>query len=352
MARQTAANSEAVDEMNRRMPDVTFRAGSFKRRIAWVFGLQFVALVIIGAMGILDVAPWQALMVLIFIITVLACLAAQHEWAQIRALARQMAGWNDAKPDPEAFHPERLSRRTDADVASLARGLHEFATRIAGYGQRERNFTRDASHELRSPLTVIRMSVDMLGEEDELTEFGARSVHRIKRASRELEMLVEALLVLARDAGTPVDKERFVVNDLLQGELQAAREMLGGRPIELRLEQPAAFALEGSPRVFSVLCWQLLRNACQQAERGSVVVSVDPGVVSVRNLVPDDDETGGGSSSGADRHGFELAIARQISDRFGWPLELKTHGNRESVAQICFPDALPLSPPQVEVPAS
>ncbi|MGB3498617.1 sensor histidine kinase [Rhodanobacter lindaniclasticus] len=331
--------------MNSRVSNaITFRTGAFKRRIAWVFGLQFVALLIIGAMGIFNVAPWEAVIVLIFITTVLACLAAQHEWVQIRSLARLMAGWNDAKPDPEAFHPQRLSRRTDADVASLARGLHGFATRIAGYGQRERNFTRDASHELRSPLTVIRMSVDMLADEKDLSEFGTRSVRRIKRASRELEMLVEALLVLARDAGTPVDTERFVVNDVLQGELQAAREMLCGRPIELRLEQPAAFALDSSPRVFSVLCWQLLRNACQQAERGSVVVRVDPGMVSVRNLVPAEDATDADpGAAGADRHGFELAIARQISDRFGWPLDLKTHAGQESVACIRFPDALPAS---------
>ncbi|MGB3270979.1 MAG: HAMP domain-containing sensor histidine kinase [Rhodanobacter sp.] len=331
--------------MNSRAPStVTFRAGAFKRRIAWVFGLQFVALLIIGAMGIFNVAPWEAVVVLIFITTVLACLAAQHEWMQIRSLARLMAAWNDDKSDPDAFRPEHLSRRTDADVASLARGLHRFATRIAGYGQRERNFTRDASHELRSPLTVIRMSVDMLVDEKELSEFGTRSVRRIKRASRELEMLVEALLVLARDAGTPMDTERFVVNDVLQGELQAAREMLCGRPVELRLEQPAMFALEGSPRVFSVLCWQLLRNACQQVEGGSVVVRVDPGMVSVRNLAPAEDASGADPGvAGADRHGFELAIARQISDRFGWPLDLDTRAGQESVACIRFPDALPVS---------
>jgi signal transduction histidine kinase len=339
--------------MNSRVPNaVTFRAGASKRRIAWVFGLQFVALLIIGAMGIFNVAPWEAVVVLIFITTLLACLAAQHEWGQIRSLARLMAGWNDDKPDPEAFHPEHLSRRTDADVASLARGLHRFATRIAGYGQRERNFTRDASHELRSPLTVIRMSVDMLVDEKDLSEFGTRSVRRIRRASRELEMLVEALLVLARDAGTPMDTERFVVNDVLQGELQAAREMMGGRPIELRLEQPAVFALDGSPRVFSVLCWQLLRNACQQAERGSVVVRVDPGMVSVRNLAPAEDTADPDpTAAGVDRHGFELAIARQISDRFGWPLELQTHVGQESVACIRFPDALSVSAADVS-PAS
>ncbi|CAM5316046.1 hypothetical protein RLIN73S_02077 [Rhodanobacter lindaniclasticus] len=130
-------------------------------------------MVIVGVMGILNVAPWEAVIVLIVITTVLACLVAQHEWGQVRMLARLMAGWNDAKSDPETFHPAHLPRHTDADVASLARGLHGFATRLADYDQRERNFTRDASHELRSPLTVIRMSVDMLAEEEGLSEFGA-----------------------------------------------------------------------------------------------------------------------------------------------------------------------------------
>ncbi|HZX71220.1 MAG TPA: HAMP domain-containing sensor histidine kinase [Rhodanobacter sp.] len=322
---------------------ITFRVGAFKRRIAWVFGLQFVVLVIVCAMGIFDVAPWEAVILLILITTILACLATQHEWGPIRALARLIDGWNDDKPDPDAFQPQHLSRDTDADVASLARGLHGFATRVAGYSQRERNFTRDASHELRSPLTVIKMSGDMLADEPGLSDFGARSVQRIHRASRELEMLVEALLVLARDAGTLVDKERFVVNEVLERELEAARELFAGRPIKLRLEQPASFALEGSRQVFSVLCWQLLRNACQQAQRGSVVISVEPGVVSVSNK-PDPDDAGGAGPPAIDRHGFELAIARQISDRFGWPLELQTRLGREHVAQIHFPDALPVDP--------
>ena len=327
---------------------ITFRVGAFKRRIAWVFGLQFVVLIIIGAMGFYDVAPWQAVVVLILITTVLACLATQHEWGPIRALARLIDGWSEGGADPDAFEPERLSRRTDADVASLARGLHGFATRVVGYSQRERNFTRDASHELRSPLTVIKMSGDMLADEPGLSEFGARSVRRIHRASRELEMLVEALLVLARDADAPADKERFVVNEALPAEIQAARELFAGRPIELRLEQPASFALESSPQAFSVLCWQLLRNACQQAERGSVVVSVEPGMVSVTNRPDPNSPASGAASRGADRHGFELAIARQISDRFGWPLELQTRPDREHVARIHFPDALPADPAAAE----
>ncbi len=322
---------------------ITFRVGAFKRRIAWVFGLQCVAVLVTCAMGIYNVAPWAAVILVILITTILACLAIQREWSSVRALARLINDWNDNRPDPEAFRPERLSRRTDADVASLARGLYGFAKRIAGYDERERNFTRDASHELRSPLTVIRMSIDMLADEEGLSDFGRRSVRRINRASRELEMLVEALLVLARDADTPADKQHFVVNEVLQRELQAAREVMTGRSIELLLEEPASFALEGSAQAFSVLCWQLIRNACQQTEQGTVVVSVMPDAISVSNHAQrhaGDDDSCPPHAHAADRHGFELAIAQQISDRFGWPLELQTRDGRENIARIRFPHAL------------
>ncbi len=323
---------------------ITFRVGAFRRRMTWVFGLQFLAVAITCVMGVYDAVPLAAVIAVIVITTVLAWLATQREWRPISALARLINDWDECKLDPEALQPQRLSRHTDADVASLARGLHGFATRIADYNQRERDFTRDASHELRSPLTVIKMSVDMLVEEAGLTDFGNRSVCRIQRAARELETLVEALLILARESDPGVDTERFVVNDVLVQELASARDLLGGRPIELQLQEPARFALMGSRRVFSVLCWQLIRNACQQTEQGRVVVTVFPGMVAVSNhaaLQTAGDGSGPLRLHGADRHGFELAIARRISDRLDWPLELQTLAGHENIARIRFPHPLP-----------
>jgi signal transduction histidine kinase len=330
---------------SRRKPAATFRVGAFRRRIAWVFGLQFLAVAIICVMGIYDVAPLTAVIAVIVITTILAWSATRRGWLPVRALARIINRWDGQQSDPEASQLSRLSLDTDADVAALASGLHGFATRIAGYNQRERNFTRDASHELRSPLTVIKMSADMLADEDGLSDFGCRSVRRIKRATREMEALVEALLILARESDTGLDSERFVVNDVLRHELESARELLVGRPIELELEESARFALQGSSRVFSVLCWQLIRNACQQTEQGRVVISVLPGEVSVSNhadplMVLDGSRVE--RAHGADRHGFELAIAQRISDRFKWPLELQTRPGHENIAHIRFPHPLPV----------
>jgi signal transduction histidine kinase len=308
------------------------QAGAFHRRLALIFGLHFLGVVVCLMLAFFDVAPPAAVLVLVVVVSALAWLAARREWRPVGRLAQVVDAW-DERPDLDALEPGRLSGRTDADVVSLARGLHGFASRIAGYNLRERNFTRDASHELRSPLTVIKMSADMLSDESELSKFGIRSVKRIQRATREMEALIEALLILARESDMGAGEEEFVVNDVLQRGMDDLRQMLEGRSVELQLEEPARFALRASPRVFMVLCWQLIRNASQQADHGAIVITVLPGAVAVSNRVD--------AAPVIDRHGFELAIAQRISERFHWPLELQTRDGTEHVASIRFPETLP-----------
>jgi len=321
---------------------VPVRVGDFRRRIACVFGLQLVVVAAAFLLGFYGLLPVVAVIALIVAATVLAWFATGREWRSVHWLARLAGHWQGHPQDIEALDPGQMPARIDADIAMLAQGLQGFASRLAGYNERERNFTRDASHELRSPLTVIKMSVDMLGEEAELSEFGVRSVRRIKRATREMEVLVEALLILAREGDAAAERERFVVNDVLRQEIDFARDMLAGRPIELLLDEPARFAIEGSSRAFSIQCWQLIRNACQQTEHGRVAVSVEPGAISVSShAVALPVEGRPQRLRCADRHGFELAIAQRLSDRFGWPLELQAGADNHNIARIRFPHPLP-----------
>ncbi|HTV85623.1 MAG TPA: HAMP domain-containing sensor histidine kinase [Dyella sp.] len=311
--------------------------GSFQRRLLLIFGVQLVLVLLAYLMGYYNVAPAGAVLLLIVVVSALAWLAVQRVWRPISALAQMVGNWDERQGDLDALLQSGFSRRTDADVATLTRGFHAFARRIAGYNERERNFTRDASHELRSPLTVIKMSTDMLADEANLSEFGQRSVQRIRRAAREMEAVVEALLILAREADGGQGEQTFVVNDVLRDELIDAREMLHGHSIDLQLDEPARFALHGPQRVFAVLCWQLIRHASQYTGQGTVLVTVLPGAVNVT------------ASAGADhdpaepeQQGFEYAIARRISERFAWSLQLQVHGGTRYIAEIRFPQPLPV----------
>ena len=310
-----------------------FRAGAFRRRITGLFVLQFIVLALVLAGVARGQLALPLALVLLAVASGLAWFAAVRMWQPISALADAIRAWRDGQSDPAALHPGRLSHDADADLAALAHGLHGFATRIADYGQRERNFTRDASHELRTPLTVIRMAVDMLGDEAQISDFGRRSVRRIHRATRELEALVEVLLILARESDPGGSAECFVVNEVLRRELETARDLMAGTSVELRLDEPARFALNGSVRAFSVLCWQLIRDACQHAGAGRVVVTVLADAITVSHQAA-------AGRNGGERRSFELEIAQRISDRFAWLLELHTPG-KPGVARVRFPDTLP-----------
>ena len=81
--------------------------------------------------------------------------------------------------------------------------------------------------------------------------------------------------------------------------------------------------------------------ALVQIEQGRVVVTVLPGAVSVSGPAESPAAADVLRVRGADRHGFELAIAQRISDRFGWPLELQARSGHENIARIRFPQTLP-----------
>ncbi|QWT20652.1 HAMP domain-containing histidine kinase [Bacillus sp. NP157] len=317
------------------------RRRGFRAHVAIVFGLQTLVVLIASVMTAYNVAPLGAALAIMLCSGGLAWLAVSRAWLPIAALAKLLNGWDPDHPDMAGLAAEG-DKRSDGDVASLIRGLHGLATRIEGFGERERNFTRDASHELRSPLTVIKMSSDMLADEMDMSEFGHRSLERIRRSTRELESLVEAFLILSRESDQGLAEEDFIVNKVLRQEVDYARELIAGRPVELILDEPASFALHASPRVFAVLCGQLIRHALQQTDQGTIVVTVMPGSVSVINPAVDVPEPGSRRHAAVDRHGFDLAIARRLSDRFQWPLELRALPGASRVASVRFPNPQPI----------
>ncbi len=322
----------------------TLHRTGFLVRSACVFILSMVAVASVSLLGIRGQAPTFVVIGVIVLTTGLGWLAVTREWQAVRELAVAVGHWGGRPPDTVALSLDSLSRSTDPDIAALAGGVHALATRIVDSAQREHQFTRDVSHELRSPLTVVKMSVDRLLGSSQLGVEDLRAVRNIRQASLELEVMVEALLALARGPDLRVGEERFVANEVVRGVVANARERLSDWPVELRLEESARFALEGSARGFAALCGQLIRNAYQQTDTGLIEIHLSPQMLSVSNsvAVAVAEATRAHHAHVASRHGFELSIAHRISDRFAWPLELDNQGDElRNVARISFPRSFP-----------
>jgi len=263
-------------------------------------------------------------------------------------LAGQVQRWDPTHPDVSALKPENLPVDVEGETLTLASSLHDFASRIGHFVEREHNFTRDASHELRTPLTVIRVAGDMMDGDCALSPMSRRSLKRIQSAGRDMEALIEAFLILAREGDTGLPDEDFSVGDALREEIEKAQPLLAGKPVELQLLVEQDFELRAPARVLSVLVGNLLRNACHYTDAGRVQVTVKSGSIAVQDtgVGMDADELAKvfepfyrAGDRRKDGQGIGLSIVRRLSERYGWPVTMESEPGRGTTATVSFPGA-------------
>lgn len=171
----------------------------------------------------------------------------------------------------------RLARRITADdlsarldmnlpndeVGRLARTLDEMIAGLDEAFRRQRQFTADASHELRSPLTAIKGQVGL-----------ARSKRRDEDAYREvlkivedevdqMVVMVDSLLTLARaDAGQiAINPEPVDISELIESAVEQMRPVAEGKGIAVAVEVGPGVVIEADENLLIRLVLNLLGNA-------------------------------------------------------------------------------------------
>jgi signal transduction histidine kinase len=264
------------------------------------------------------------------------------------SLARQVRELDPGAARPGRLDPSRLPPESDDEVRELADALARYSQRLAEFVDRERNFTRDASHELRSPLTVIDLAAEMQLADPTLGESARRSARRILRAARDMEELTEAFLLLARENETGLPLEEVCVNEVVAEELERATALAEGRPVEARLCSEQRSYLLAPEKVLSILLGNLLRNAFAYTDAGTVSVTVHGAGVTIEDtgvgIAPEHLAEmyrpfvrGEGSRQGG--HGVGLSIVRRLSDRFAWPVSIDSVPGRGTRVEVRFPGA-------------
>jgi signal transduction histidine kinase len=293
-------------------------------------------------------APLAVVLAVVYIIAWTTYRTSKRVVSPVIWLANQVRHWDPKHPDATALKPENLPVDVEGETLTLASSLHDFASRIGSFVEREHNFTRDASHELRTPLTVIRVAGDMMDGDESLSPMARRSLKRIQGAGRDMEALIEAFLILAREGDTGLPDDDFSVGAIACEELDKARPLLAGKSVELELHREADLQLHAPARVFSVMLGNLLRNACNYTEQGKVVVTVRRDSVQVADsgvgMSPDElarvfepfYRAGDGRKDG---QGIGLSIVRRLSERYGWPVRLESEPCKGTTATISFPSA-------------
>lgn len=296
--------------------------------------------------------PLVVVLVVIYVIAWFTYRVSKRAVSPLIWLANEVQHWDPKRPEFGKLHPENLPVDVEGETLILARSLHDFGDRLEAFVQRERDFTRDASHELRTPITVIRMATELLLADGGLDKHADRSVRRIQKAIQDMEVLIEAFLILAREGDVGLPDEDFEVADVIHDEVEKVRPLLASKPVTLEIDEQARFWLHAPSRVVSVLIGNLLRNACNHTSEGRVVVRVlkDEVVIEDSGEGMTDVELArafepfyrvSGNPGGG--HGIGLSIVSRLSERFGWPVNLESEKGVGTKAHVRFPQARPIA---------
>jgi signal transduction histidine kinase len=225
-----------------------------------------------------------------------------------------------------------LSRRVagsgDDEAGQVAATLNRMLDRVDAAFRRERRFISEASHELRTPITICRGHLEVLGPNpsvEDLEESIALVVDELDRMGR----LVDDMTTLARaDTDRFLRPETILLDRFLTDVAAKAEPLLSGRLCVIPARHGSS--LEGDPQRLTQALINLLQNAAHHARNGGqVVLCVREEAEGWRFEVTDE---GGGVtldppervfepfSRGGTRHtgrGLGLAIVRTIAEAHG-----------------------------------
>jgi heavy metal sensor kinase len=163
--------------------------------------------------------------------------------------------------------------RTESELEQVASALNQAFDRLGDALERQRRFTADASHELRTPVSVMRAELEWaLGRERGAEEF-RRSLEVCRRATARIEDTIESLLRTARaEAASPGEpREPILLQSLTADVADSLGPLAQARGVTIEVKG-ADVRVAADPALLREALSNVVVNAIQYNKPGGTVV--------------------------------------------------------------------------------
>jgi two-component system OmpR family sensor kinase len=169
---------------------------------------------------------------------------------------------------------ERIEvRNTTDELGRLASVLNALLERLERSFQQQKQLLADTSHELRTPVTIIRSEAEVtLSRSRDVDEY-RKALEVIRSESSHLTSLIEGVLLLARaDAQqTAIAKEPVPLTNVIDDSVQALRRVAEARQIDLACATDGPMPIRGDAGLLRRMLLNLLDNAIKFTDAGGQV---------------------------------------------------------------------------------
>jgi two-component system OmpR family sensor kinase/two-component system sensor histidine kinase BaeS len=269
---------------------------------------------------------------------------------------RRMAAVASAVDSGDLSH--RIDYGGDDEIGVLAESFNHMMDRLEEGFHRQRDFVSDASHELRSPLTVLRGRIEQLAGRVGDREAVAAEAEELMREVRRMERLTDDMLTLAKaERGGLIQRRRVPIDDFVE-DLRRDLPLLG--PRHYTVESSIHGDLQADPDRLAQVLRNLVTNAVRHTSAdGHVDISITSYDGTALFAVSDDgtgiepdqlgrifdrfhrtDEGRGRAEGGS---GLGLAIARAIVEAHGGDIAATSTPGQGATIRFGIPGYLPES---------
>ena len=172
----------------------------------------------------------------------------------------------------EGDFTERADVEGAPELRGLARSFNSMTQRVSRLLDQQRAFAGDASHQLRTPLTALRLQLERAAMMVDENPEGARE--RIEAASAEterLQRLVEGLLMIARSEGSDQKTEVIDVSALVRDRFEVWEPFAAERGVRLVTNAPPGLRVTAVPNAIEQIVDNYVDNALGVANEGDTI---------------------------------------------------------------------------------
>ena len=257
----------------------------------------------------------------------------------LAGVARSMAGGDlGARAEPKG----------SSEQVEVATAFNEMADRLEAVHESQRAFVADASHQLRTPLTGLRLRLE--AAQAKTGDEAAGDIAAAEREADRLATVVADLLALA-SSEEPAEPQRADVREAVRSALSRWRDPAAESAHELEVHEGPVLVVGAGERDLALMLDNLIENALKYSPRGSIVDlawhgHTGAGIIAVANEggpLSDEDLAGaferfhrGAGTRRDGGTGLGLPIVAALARRSGGDARLRNAGEKV-VSEIEIP---------------
>ncbi|MGD8111610.1 sensor histidine kinase [Vibrio sp. TRT 17S01] len=216
-------------------------------------------------------------------------------------------------PDQPTFNVETAF----AETRHIEQTLLDSKNHISGFFQREKEFSRFASHELRTPIMVIKGSSDLLAKIPEQPPIANKAIKRLLQASDQMRVLTEAFLLLGKEAIEPHHLTEQNLAQALTQQLDEMAPLFAKQNCGYSLRIDSTHTLLAPESFVTIVINNLIKNAFSYSV-GDIEINLTDHELVICNQHDGNETYNAG-------YGCGLVIVQRISERMGWQFETSEH---------------------------